>query len=209
MNESQREIRVVALCGSLREKSYTRFALQVALDGVALTQAHGELIDLRNYRLPMCAGNETDTESYPHVALLCSIIKNAHGVILGTPEYHGGYSGVLKNALDLMGFDEWEGKVIGLIGVAGGDMGAVNAINGLRTAGRNLHSLVIPEQVSIPSVYKFFDEGGHCNDDKLKQRLMSVGRQVARMAYLSHLESNQQFIKAWEESQTTPDRDVD
>ncbi len=31
---------------------------------------------------------------------------------LGTPEYHAGYSGVLKNALDYMGFAEFEGKMI-------------------------------------------------------------------------------------------------
>ncbi len=41
-------------------------------------------------------------------------VAGAQGIILGTPEYHGSFSGVLKNALDLMGFDEFEGKMIGL-----------------------------------------------------------------------------------------------
>jgi NAD(P)H-dependent FMN reductase len=45
----------------------------------------------------------------------------ATGIIIGTAEYHGGYSGVLKNALDLMGFAEFEGKTIGLLGVSGGE----------------------------------------------------------------------------------------
>jgi len=50
-------------------------------------------------------------------------VKQAHGIILGTPEYLGSYSGVLKNALDLMGFEEFEGKMLGLLGVSGGAMG--------------------------------------------------------------------------------------
>ena len=33
------------------------------------------------------------------------------GLILGTPEYHGGYSGMLKNALDSMRVAEFEGRV--------------------------------------------------------------------------------------------------
>ena len=46
-------------------------------------------------------------------------MKQAQGIILGTPAYHGSFSGVLKNAMDLMGFDEFGGKIIGLVGVSG------------------------------------------------------------------------------------------
>jgi multimeric flavodoxin WrbA len=59
-------------------------------------------------------------------------VRAAQGIILATPEYHGGYSGVLKNALDLMGFEEFEGKVRGLVGVSGGGMGAFGSLNNLR-----------------------------------------------------------------------------
>ena len=71
--------------------------------------------------------------------------------ILATPEYHGGSSGVLKNALDLMGFDEFEGKMVGLVGVSGGRMGAVDALNTLRNIGRALHAWVVrwTEQAGI------------------------------------------------------------
>jgi NAD(P)H-dependent FMN reductase len=48
--------------------------------------------------------------------------------IAGTPLYHGSYSGVLKNAIDPMGFHEFEDKMVGLVGVSGGRMGAGNAL---------------------------------------------------------------------------------
>jgi len=37
-----------------------------------------------------------------NVAALRRQVQEADGIILGTPEYHGSFSGVLKNALDHM-----------------------------------------------------------------------------------------------------------
>jgi FMN reductase len=62
-------------------------------------------------------------------------VNQGQGIILGTPEYHGGYSGVLKNALDLMGFEKFEEKMLGLVGVSGGAMGAFGPMNSLREVG--------------------------------------------------------------------------
>src|SRR5579862_5781169 len=99
------KLRVVGICGSLREQSYTRMALAVSLQGAKEAGAETQLMDLRDYDLIFCDGG--DTEELPAGVLrLCEDVKNAKGIILATPEYHGGYSGVLKNALDLMGFDE-------------------------------------------------------------------------------------------------------
>ena len=47
---------------------------------------------------------------------------------------------MLKNVMDLMGFDEFQGKMIGLVGVSGGALGASNALATLRTIGRALHA---------------------------------------------------------------------
>ena len=89
--------------------------------------AAATLIDLRDYQLIFCDGKENES-GYPNdVFRLRDEVKSAHGAILGTPEYHGGVSGVLKNALDLMGFEELEGKMLGLVGVSGGALGAVHA----------------------------------------------------------------------------------
>ena len=77
--------------------------------------------------------------------------------------------GVLKNAIDLMGFNEFQGKVVGLIGVAGGSTGAINGLNGLRTVGRALRAWVIPNQVSIPQAWEAFDKAGQLKDSNLDQ----------------------------------------
>src|SRR5690606_34062896 len=114
------------------------------------------------------------------VQRLKSEVKRADGIILGTPEYHGSFSGVLKNAMDLMGFEEFEGKMLGLVGVSAGRMGASDALNTLRSVGRALHAWVLPQQVSIAEVWSQFDSAGRIQNAQLGRRLRDTGSQVAR-----------------------------
>ena len=119
--------RIVGISGSLRRGSYTTLAVALALKGAEELACETKLIDLRDYQLVFCDGKDDESQFPQDVFRLRKDVQRAQGIILGTPEYHGGYSGVLKNALDLMGFDEFEGKVLGLVGVSGGAMGAFGA----------------------------------------------------------------------------------
>lgn len=203
-SRAERDIFVVGVSGSLRAGSYTRMAIEIALQGANEVGVQTKLIDLRDYDLVFCDGRE-DEGTYPEDVLkLRMTVGNAQGIILGTPEYHGGFSGVLKNALDLMGFDEIEGKMIGLVGVSGGAMGAANALNSLRTIGRSLHAWIIPEQASIPEASKVFDESGKMKNAALEDRVREVGRKVARFAYLHSSEKAQEFLRAWEGAPMNP-----
>ncbi|MFQ5649807.1 MAG: NADPH-dependent FMN reductase [bacterium] len=195
---------VVGLPGSLRPGSHTRMAVDIALQGAREVGAITHLVDLSEYTLSFCDGRE-DESTYPaDVMKLRELVGQAHGIILGTPEYHGSFSGVLKNALDLMGFDEFQGKMLGLIGVSGGALGATNALSNLRMVGRALHAWLVPEQASIPEAWKVFDAAGNLKDEKLQQRLQEVGRQVARFAYLHTSRAAQDFLKTWEGAPMNP-----
>jgi NAD(P)H-dependent FMN reductase len=188
----------------LRPGSYTRLALQIGLQGAEEVGAETELIDLRDYELVFCDGVR-EVNAYPKdVSRLQRAVRVAQGIIVGTPVYHGSFSGVLKNALDLMGFREFEGKMIGLVGVSGGRLGAGNALDGLRGVGRVLHAWVIPEQVSIPEAWRAFDRTGNLKDADLEQRLKELGRQVARFAYLHTAEHSLEFLKLWEGAPENP-----
>ncbi len=193
--------RVVGICGSLRPGSHTHHALAVALRGAEEAGAETHLIDLRDYKLVFCDGSEGVT---PDVLRLRADVKRAHGVILATPEYHGGYSGVLKNALDLMGFDELEGKMIGLVAVSGGAMGGVGALHSLREVGRALHAWVVPEQAGVPHASDVFDEAGRCRDAGIEKRLKAVGWQVAKFASLHNSQHYRDFLKLWEAAPANP-----
>src|SRR5439155_17869818 len=176
--------KIVGISGSLRYGSYTTLAVALALQGAEELKCETKLINLRDYQLVSCDGKDDESQFPKDVFRLRDEVKQAQGIILGTPEYHGGYSGVLKHALDLMGFEEFEGKMLGLVGVSGGAMGAFGAMNSLREVGRALHAWVVPEQASIPQAWQEFDEAGKLKDPKLDERVRQVGRQVARVAYL-------------------------
>lgn len=194
-------VRVAGIVGSRRQGSHTRMAVAAALRGAEEAGAVTHLLDLRDYELLFADGGEATT---PDLDRLRQEMRQADGVILGTPEYHGSFSGVLKNALDLMGFDEFEGKMIGLVGVSGGAMGAFDALNGLRNVGRALHAWVVPEQASVPEAWKIFDEAGGIKDSRVEARLREVGRQVARFARLHKCAAAQEFLKKWEEAPSNP-----
>jgi FMN reductase len=161
-------VKVVAIAGSLRPDSYSQQALEIAAQRVRALGAEVEIIDLRSLNLPFCDGGD-DYPDYPDVARLSQAVKEADAVILATPEYHGSVSGVLKNALDLMGFEEFTGKVAGLISVLGGQSNS-NALNDLRIILRWIHAWVIPEQVAIGQAWKAFGEDGKLVEENLSQR---------------------------------------
>lgn len=178
------QINVVAICGSLREGSTTHAALSVALTGAEEEGAEVELIDLREYRLIFQSAIAEDSDCPPEVHKLRSKVRRADGILLGTPEYHGSFSGVLKYTLDLMSYDEFENKVVGLVGVSGGRMGAVNALSMLRTVGAVLRAFVIPTSVSIPHASEAFDVNGNLHDLEMVERVKQVGREVTQIAAL-------------------------
>ena len=201
---SEPAVRVVGLCGSIRPGSYTHMALRIALQGAQDVGAETQLITLRDYQLIFCDGKEDESKYPDDVFRLREEVGSAQGIILGTPEYHGGFSGVLKNALDLMGFSELEGKMIGLIGVSGGALGAANALSSLRTIGRAVHAWLVPEQAMIPEAYKAFDKDGNLKDKDLENRVKKVGQQVARFAYLHTSKRAQEFVEAWQGAPLNP-----
>lgn len=192
------EIVVVGLCGSLGEVSGTRRALEAALEGARETGARTILVDFREWKLPFygaphgASQNTGITSENSDVERLKRIVKAAHGLIWATPEYHGSFSGVLKNALDLLSSDEIEGKMVGLVGVAGGSIGAINALNHLRVVARQLHAWVLPQQVSVAASWAAFEDDGSVKDEALAARLSELGRDVARFAFL-HAQAEEVF----------------
>ncbi|MBD2163528.1 NAD(P)H-dependent oxidoreductase [Calothrix membranacea FACHB-236] len=161
-------VKIVGIGGSLRPNSYTQIALQVAAQRVEALGAEVEILDLRQMQLPFCNGGK-DYSEYPDVQRLRDTVTNTDGLILATPEYHGGVSGVLKNTLDLLSFDELSGKVAGVVSVLGGQSNS-NALNELRLILRWVHGWVIPEQIAIGQAWGAFNAEGKLLDEKLSQR---------------------------------------
>ena len=161
-------VRFVGIAGSLRADSYSQQALTLAAQRLEALGAEVEILDLRTLNLPFCDGGK-EYPGHPDVDRLRQAFHQADGMILVTPEYHGSVSGVIKNALDLMSFDQLSGKVAGLISVLGGQPNS-NALNDLRLILRWVHAWAIPEQIGIAQAWKAFAADGKLQDAKLSER---------------------------------------
>jgi NAD(P)H-dependent FMN reductase len=168
---------VVALSGSLSDESSTRAALRVVLEAAADEGATTDFVDLRHLDLPTF---DPDDRTRGDADELHERVDAADAVILGTPNYHGSYSGALKNALDYLGRDEFEGTTVGLLVVAGGSF-PTPALEHLRTVVRTIGGWTLPHQVAVPRTYETVS-GGELVADDYRERAAELGREAVRYA---------------------------
>ena len=175
MNEKAHSIKIVAIKGSIRPNNMTSKALALVLDEMKkFKNVDIKVIDPGEIQLN---GNEKDTEE--SVAQIQEIVSQAAGVIIATPEYHGSYSSTIKLVIDNLGFPSvLSGKPVALLGVASGQIGAIKALEHLRSVCSHIGSIVLPKVVSIAGVHKLFDDQGRCTDAKIEERIRSLAKSL-------------------------------
>ena len=143
-----------------------------------------EAVDLRELNLPSM--NEPahpksgEKYKYEHTRNWSSIVKDADGFIIITPEYNHGYPGSLKNALDYL-YYEWVGKPVGLVGYGGS--GARYARMHLKDVFNVIGLIPMEEEIAISSIWEAFDD-----EDKLKTDLIkgNIQRQLKQLDDFLH-----------------------
>src|SRR6266478_4690363 len=112
----------------------------------------------------------------------------ADGIILGSPGYHGGISGLVKNALDYAedlrsdARPYFSGRAVGCIATAGGWPGAVNTLGALRDIVHALRGWPTPLGAAINSAESVFDEEGICLVPRVGQILELMAKEVMSFA---------------------------
>lgn len=124
-------IKVVAFCGSLRKASFNRMALNAFIERLpAGTSAQIVEIDWPLYNADIQAQGFPDKVQAAQKAMI-----EADGLVLVTPEYNYGPSGVLKNAIDWLSRmtpQPFAAKPIAMFGASGGVLGTARAQYQLR-----------------------------------------------------------------------------
>jgi len=165
-------IRIVAISGSVRPGNYTSKALALVVDEfrkdpeIAVT-----VIEPEKWRLPF-PGTDPNSET---VRALQAEVGRATGVVLATPEYHGSVSSVMKLVIENLGFPSvLAGKPVALLGVAAGSIGAIKALEQLRSICSHIGAIVLPLPVSVPNVQKVFDSEGRSLDPQIEKLVRGV-----------------------------------
>ena len=124
-------IKLVAFCGSLRKASFNRMALNAFVERLpAGTSAQIIEIDWPLYNADIQAQGFPDKVQAAQKAMI-----EADGLVLVTPEYNYGPSGVLKNAIDWLSRmtpQPFAAKPIAMFGASGGVLGTARAQYQLR-----------------------------------------------------------------------------
>ncbi|WP_432195556.1 NADPH-dependent FMN reductase [Streptomyces sp. bgisy027] len=186
--ESPRDPRrpfVLGLGGTHRSGSSTERALRASLDGAARTGADTLLLGAEELRLPLF--DPTSSERTPAARRLLAAVAAADGLILGSPAYHGGVSGLVKNALDYIedlrddARPYLDGRAVGCVVTAGGSQ-AAPVLTGLRSIVHALRGWPTPLGVAVNTSGPVFGPDGSVADPKTAAQLEAVGRQVAEFA---------------------------
>ena len=162
---------IVAVRGSVRPGNYTNKALALVIDELEKEKHVGvRVVDPATLDLPLPGqGDSTSTDE------LQALVEEATGVVLSTPEYHGSYSSAIKLVIENMGFPSaLSGKPVALLGVAAGQIGAIKALEHLRSVASHVGAIVLPGPVSIAGVQDVFDEEGRCLDERIEKRIRGL-----------------------------------
>ncbi|GAA4232786.1 FMN reductase [Streptosporangium album] len=178
---------VVGLGGTTRPGSSTEWAVRRALAQAAAYGARTALFAARDLELPLYAPERQERTAA--ALALVDALRRADGIIIGSPGYHGGVSGMVKNALDYvedLRNDErpyFDGRAVGCIVCANGWQGTTTTLVALRSIVHALRGWLTPLGVAINSGDRVFAADGEVTDTDVARKLDLVGLQVAEFAW--------------------------
>lgn len=135
--------RILIVEGSLNPKSTTAAMCRAAGERMEALGAEVDFLDLRETPLPLYVPSHA--HDFPGYAEIARRVTEADAYILGTPDYHGGPSGTLKNFLDYF-WREFTGKLFGYV-CASHEKG-LTPMDQLRTHVRQCYGWSLPYGVS-------------------------------------------------------------
>jgi FMN reductase len=183
MERPSDRIGIVILKGSVRPGNYTSMAAALVQDELKKhPRVSVETIDPAQLDLPL-PGTDPDSKA---AAQLHRKVASAVGAVLATPEYNGSYSSVMKLLIENLGHPSpLFGKPVALLGVAGGTIGAIKALEHLRSVVSHIGGIVLPLPISVANVQRVFDREGRCLDADAEQLIRGVGTNL-----LQYIEQN-------------------
>ncbi|RTL13146.1 MAG: NADPH-dependent oxidoreductase [Neisseriaceae bacterium] len=141
---------IVGILGSKSSDSLTRKGMLKIKESLEAIGIEFDLIDLKSEYVEI---HDIDDYENPPVSSQTMKLRNrisrAKGVILGSPVYHGSFSGVLKNSLDHLTNNAFLNLPVGIL-VAGGSTYSTSVVcDQLRTIIRALSGWSAPTHIGI------------------------------------------------------------
>jgi FMN reductase len=179
---------IVGIGGTTRPGSSTESALRTALQFAAEMGARTQLFGGEALSTLDVFSPEVRERS-PAQQAIVEAVRQADAVIFASPGYHGGVSGLVKNAIDLLEDlrgDErvyLDGMPVGCIVTAAGWQGCNTTLGAMRSIVHALRGWPTPLGVTLNTAgVKLFDAQGRCLDAQVEASLRLLAEQVVNPA---------------------------
>ncbi len=176
--------RILMLYGSLRERSYSRLAVEEAARILKYLGAEVRIFDPKDLPLP----DQVEGDDHPAVKELRDLSIWSEGQVWCSPERHGNITGIMKTQIDHLplsmgGVRPTQGRTLAVMQVSGGSQ-SFNTVNNLRVLGRWMRMFTIPNQSSVAKAYQEFDDEGRMLPSSYYARIVDVMEELMRFTLL-------------------------
>jgi FMN reductase len=178
---------IVGLGGTTQANSTTEKSLRAVLAAAAANGAATRVIEGPFLaRLPIYTPEKN--ERTPEQRELIEAVRAADGLVIATPAYHAGMSGLIKNAIDLLEDlrDDvrpyLDRRAVGCIVTAYGWQGGGTTLSSVRTIVHALRGWPTPLAVTLNTAEPLFDADGVCLDERANAQLHLLADQVLEFA---------------------------
>jgi len=184
LGDDQPPPRILLLYGSLRQRSFSRHAVEEAARLLQLLGAETRIFDPGDLPFP----DQVQGDDHPAVHELREHALWSEGQVWCSPERHGQITGIMKAQVDhlpleMKGMRPTQGRTLAVLQVSGGSQ-SFNAVNTLRLLGRWMRMFTIPNQSSVAMAYKEFDEAGRMKPSSYYDRIVDVMEELVRFTIL-------------------------
>lgn len=184
-------IKILALAGSTRSDSLNKRLLAAVAALADPATAEVEIVDLRDFPLPLYDGDLEEAEGVPENAMILKEkFRGADALLIATPEYNTSLPAVLKNAIDWISrpvagvpwLSEIRGQVLGAMSASPGSTGGMQALGHLRQMFSNLGAYVVPGFTACANATAAFDAEGKFADEAQAKLYASYMAEVVALA---------------------------
>jgi FMN reductase len=178
---------IVGIGGTVRDGSSTEKALQIALRAVETAGGRTRLLG-GAFLAGLPIFNPGPGGATPEQCVLTDAVREADGIIVATPGYHGSLSGVMKNALDTLELlrDDarpyFTDRAVGVIVTAEGWQAAGTTLTAVRSIIHAMRGWPTPFGAALAATSNSFEADGSAKDPKDAWQLAMVGEQVLDFA---------------------------
>lgn len=191
-----KQSKILAFAGSLREKSYNKRILKVAVQGARDAGAEVTLVDLKNYPMPIYNADLQETQGFPPIATAFQKLLLEHdGLLIASPEYNASLPGALKNVIDwtsrangdLKTGECFKGKVAAIMTASPGAFGGIRCLAHLRDVLTILLVNTLPSEIAIAKVGSVFEgDSDQITNDNVRGILEDLGKSLVDMLGKTH-----------------------